>query len=268
MDIASSRADDNSETPFRNLLGLPDRLRYVAWVGTGRRWPFRCRLRNGPVLSIRPTPSSDWETAYEVFRLRVYATGLAPETVRRVVDVGGNVGYSCLFWCSTYLNARVLTYEPHPLHCELLSKHMEMNGYSGRVTLIPAGASAKPSTAVLTDNDIRSTVVQQQDAAPFVSRPVIQIKMVDFFDTVGPEPIDILKMDIEGGEYDILQDPRFDEVAARCRCMTMEWHKRAPNHLGGKWCEERLQKAGFTVRPGPEQSPSHDIGTFVAFRNS
>jgi FkbM family methyltransferase len=225
---------------------------------------FQCRLRNGPRLWIRPF-SSDWETAYEVFRLRTYDTGMAEEAVRRVVDVGGNVGYSCLFWCAMYPNARVLTYEPHPIHCELLQQHMEANGYSGRVRLIPAGAAAKASTAALSDNGNQSALVAQDSMN---AGPVIEIATVDFFETVGSQPIDILKIDIEGGEYDILQDSRFDDVAERCGCIVMEWHKRAPHHLGGRWCEERLRALGFCVRDVPAPSPTQDIGTILTFRNS
>jgi len=262
----TDRATRERGTPFRNLLVWPDRLRYYVWIARGRRQPFRCRLRSGPVLSIRPLPSSDFETAYEIFRRRVYDTGLASAAVHRVVDVGGNVGYSCLFWCSMYPNARVLTYEPHPAHCELLLRHMETNGYSDRVTLIPAGAAAKANTAVLSDKGIQSAVLQE-GTRPTGAQPVIDIKLVDFFQTVGADPIDILKIDIEGGEYEILQDCRFDDIAARSRCVVMEWHKRAPHHLGGQWCKERLIKAGFTVADAPEPSSAQDIGTLLAFRN-
>ena len=263
MDSMSSRTTDRGSTPFRNLLPFRDRLRYVAWTLRGRRHKFQCRLHNGPRLWIRPF-SSDWETAYEVFRLRTYETGIGADAVRRVVDLGGNVGYSCLFWCAMYPNAQVLTYEPHPVHSELLQRHMEANGYSRRVRLIPAGAAATASTAALSDNGNRSALVAQDLTN---AGPVIEIAMVDFFETVGSEAIDILKIDIEGGEYDLLQDSRFDNVAERCGCIVMEWHKRAPNHLGGRWSQERLRALGFAVRDMPDPSPMQDIGTILAFRN-
>jgi FkbM family methyltransferase len=200
-----------------------------------------------------------------VFRLRTYDTGLPPETVRRIVDVGGNVGYSCLFWCSTFPHAHVLAYEPHPVHCEILNWHIEANAYSDRVTLIPAGAASKASTATLVDDGIRSTLVHG-DGPGSRNRPVIEIKTVDFFETVGQDVIDILKIDIEGGEYELLQDSRFEDLSRRVRCIVMEWHKRAPHHLGGKWCEQHLTKMGMAVADAPEPTPTQDIGTLLAFR--
>ena len=61
-----------------------------------------------------------------------------------------------------------------------------------------------------------------------------RIKLVDFFAAVGDEPIDIFKMDIEGGEYDIMNDDRFDAVARRCRIIITEWHQFDARQLGGR----------------------------------
>jgi FkbM family methyltransferase len=79
----------------------------------------------------------------------VYDTGLETERVRRIVDVGGNVGYSLVFWCLSYPHARILTYEPHPLHCEIIRWHLDANGLSDRVTVLQAGAAVKSSSEVL-----------------------------------------------------------------------------------------------------------------------
>lgn len=261
----SSSMSDSDGTPFRNLLILPDRLRYIVWTLLGRHSTFQCRLRSGPILSIRPAPSSDWETAYEIFRVRVYDTGLETERVRRIVDVGGNVGYSLVFWCLSYPHARILTYEPHPLHCEIIRWHLDANGLSDRVTVLQAGAAVKSSSEVLIDDGIQSRIMHEGDPKPR-NRAELEIKTVDFFETVGTEPIDILKIDIEGGEYELLQDPRFDEVAGRSRCIVMEWHKRAPHHLGGKWCEHRISNLGFAVIVPPGTPSNADIGMIVAIR--
>ena len=261
--LVSSSVSVTNCTPFRNLLRFPDRWRYIAWTLLGRHGTLRCRLRSGPTLSIRPKPSCDLETSYEIFRLRVYDTGLAPEGVRRIVDVGGNVGYSLLFWCSSYPYARVLTYAP-PVHCELIKWHLQANGYSDRVTLLQAGAAGKDSNGVLVDDDIRSKIMKEGDSNPR-NRPLLEIRAVDFFETVGIEPIDILKIDIEGGEYELLQDPRFAQVAGRSRCILMEWHKRAPHHLGGDWCEQRLINLGFAVRL-PRASSTKDIGMLMGIK--
>jgi len=230
--------------PFRDLLTFADRARYLLWTLRGRRSELRCRMRSGLALSIRPAPSGDFTIAYEVFRVRMYETGLAPEEVRRIVDVGGNVGYTCLFWCTAFPKSSVLTYEPHPEHCRILEWHLRTNEFTDRVKLIPAAAASKASRATLVDSGECSRVVTEGNSS---GGSLIGIEAVDFFATVGPDPIDILKIDIEGGEYELLEDPRFDELAHRTKCVIIEWHQRAPSHHGGGWCEERLRGVGFTV---------------------
>lgn len=234
---------------FRDLLPLTDRLRYVAWRVSGANGTFRCRLRNGPRLSIRPNPSRDFDTAYEIFLLRIYETGLARESVRRIVDLGGNIGFSCLFWCWNYPAARVLTLEPHPVHCELLRRHLRENGCEDRITLLPAAAAARPGEARLTDDYDSSTVIQDAASNPR-HHSTLAIELVDTFKTIGPDPVDILKIDIEGMEYEIMNDARFEALADRTSCVLLEWHQREPHHRGATWCDDRLARLGFRVERG------------------
>jgi FkbM family methyltransferase len=246
---------------FRDNFEVIDRLRYIAWQLTGARNTFQGRFRHGPRISIRPRPSNDFDTAYEIFHGGIYQTGLAPTDVRRVVDVGGNVGDSCLFWCWRYPGAKVLAFEPHPEHCGILDWHIRVNNYNDRIELIRAGAASAAGRAVLTDEDDRSTMLTGSPGKPG-SNGVIAIERVDFFAAVGDEPIDILKMDIEGAEYELMADPRFDKIARRTRCVVMEWHVREPSHPGGDWCADRLAKLGFSV----EQQPLsvNDAGILIA----
>src|ERR1700749_1882302 len=104
--------------------------------GIVRKKSFRCRVLGGPRISIRPDPSHDYYTAKEIFSDRIYDCELDPGSVLRIVDLGGNVGYSCLFWCEKYPNASVLTFEPHPTHCRLLEWHVRKNRYTKRVNLV------------------------------------------------------------------------------------------------------------------------------------
>jgi FkbM family methyltransferase len=216
---------------------------------SGTRGVFRCRLRRGPKLSIRPKPSRDYDTAYEIFLLRIYDTCLEPQSVRRIVDLGGNVGYSCLFWCWNYPSASVLTFEPHPVHCELLAWHLRENSCSDRVTLLPAAATTHPGRASLTDEDDASTIVVGAGSTRRDCQ-TLAIETLDVFEAIGIEPIDILKMDIEGSEYEIMSDSRFDALLARTRYVIVEWHDREAHHLGAAWCQERLARLGFHVEAG------------------
>lgn len=207
-----------------------------------RNRPFRSRLLQGPKVSVRPLPSHDLQTACEIFIDRIYDCDLKPDTVRRVVDLGGNVGYSCLFWCEKYPKASVLTFEPHPVHCGSLQWHVKKNGYARRVELVAAAAGVRDGVANLSDEDDGSSLVHGTVANS------IGVRVVDVFQTLPDGPIDLLKMDIEGSEYDILEDPRFVALAARTRYVMLEWHLRGER--GEAWCRDRLSSLGFRVESG------------------
>ena len=249
--------DINCKMHFRNLLTLGNRLKYILWKVRKSPKPFLCQIRNGPTFSMRPAPCDDWNTAVEVFLLGIY--NLRPDdTVCRVIDLGANLGYSCLFWCWTYPRATVIAFEPHPLHCELLESNLKRNQYQDRVKLIRAGAAPVAGTAVLSDDGVGSSIARQSP-----SQSSIRVEMVDVFGAIDPGPIDILKMDIEGAEYSIMQDPRFDELASRIRYFIMEWHVYEPSHLGLAWCSARLKNLGFHVEVG---AAGPKYGMLKAFR--
>lgn len=233
---------------FRSLLPIGQRIRYLIWRLAGASRVFRCRLRSGLTISIRPRPSRDYDTAYEIFFLRLYRVELDAATVRYIVDLGGNVGYSVLFWCSNYPRAQVVTVEPHPVHCASLRRHLLDNGYSDRVQLLDAAAGSASGAAFLTDEDDASSVIDHDKGIP--GGGLIEVRKIDIFKSIGDRNVDILKMDIEGSEYEILSDSRFETLAARTRCIIIEWHQRAAEHLGLDWCRQRLEQSGFQVTAG------------------
>jgi FkbM family methyltransferase len=244
---------------FRELLPLVDRVRLGVWklLPAGRTLTVQV---DGFRLNLRPLPSRDFDTAYEIFHERIYS--LPPMSdVRTVVDVGGNVGMSCLWWAREYPNASIAAWEPHPTHCAIFADHICSNGYSDRVRLRPAAAGISDGTVSLTDDDDASTI-----GTSFRSARRIEVAMEDLFASAPAGRIDILKMDIEGAEYPILADPRFQQLAARTRYLLLEWHKRTPADLGEQWCMERLRECGFKVQADATSRGGGEFGIIRGVR--
>lgn len=169
-----------------------------------------------------------------------------------IVDLGASVGFAALDFAVHFPKARITLFEPHPVHCQLIRQHIRMNSLESRLHLVEAGAASLSRKAYLSDEDVCSTVSDTQSGFP--------IDLVDLFEFVGDAPIDILKMDIEGGEKELLNDPRFANL--KVRYLVMEWHE----NFGGdrQWCLDRLHAMGYRTAIRFDRGP---YGTLAATRD-
>lgn len=154
------------------------------------------------------------------------------------------MGYSCLFWCQQYPEARVTAFEPHPRHLQAISEHLSANHFSDRVKVVEAAAGSVKGEAHLVDSGSSSTITSSPTG--------FAVRVLDIFEMLEPN-IDIMKIDIEGGEYGLLDDPRFSSL--RPRTVVVEWHKRDGYSDSREWCRTRLQKLGYRTAIGVEDLP-------------
>ena len=233
---------------LRDLFRPADRLRYLLWRAASRGEALEVGLADGRRLAMRPPPAKDLMTAYELLLAGAYdppAELPDPRPVRTLVDVGANVGYSLVLFAAQFPEAQILAFEPHPAHLELVYRHVVANGLTDRVLVVGAAAAARDGLAYLTDREYESAVV----AGPGPGR--LPIRLRDFFgevEALGPRTIDLLKVDIEGGEYELIDDPRFERLDIRT--IVLEWHNTPDRPDGKSWCRDRLAGLGFELAAG------------------
>jgi FkbM family methyltransferase len=219
-------------------------VRYARWRGTGRPGDIRVRLRDGMTAIVRGR-GPDYCTLSEIYFQRQYdppvTLGGEPRTI---VDVGANVGYSCLWFLARYPRARITAFEPLPAHVVQLRAQLELNHAGERVTVVAAAAGTRAGSARFVEDGPGSHLAD--DAAP----GAIEVPVVDWFDHLPEGSIDLVKLDIEGAECDLLADERFPAVAARSRAVVVEWHTPRAGRGGRDWCADRLAAAGLVVRDG------------------
>jgi FkbM family methyltransferase len=230
---------------LRNLMPLPSKLRFILWRIAPLAREITFSLRTGEVLTMRRAPNLDLEVAFEVFASKIYLSPrpLRADSVRCVVDIGANVGYTVVFLARSFPDAQIVAFEPHPDNARIAMRNIAANHLDGRTTLHVAAAGITPGPAYLTDDSSASRV----NASRNHKVDVLPVKMMDFFETIGSREVDLLKIDCEGGEYDIVMDPRFESLNARA--VAMEWHRtlerpRADTELIG-----RLRECGWDVVP-------------------
>jgi FkbM family methyltransferase len=246
---------------FAGSLTLPSALAYAAWRVRGRRGGVSLALKSGPRFELRSNASgnNDYGVAYEVFVHDYYDDWkrTPADRVKFVVDLGANVGYSLLYFLHKYPHCRILAFEAHPAHCAQAERNLLFDGTRQRVELYCKAAGAAPRAMGLTDRRSSSALVET--TAP----EAIAVEVVDIFPLLEGRRLDLLKIDIEGGEYEILGDPRFTDLDIGA--IAMEWHSRGGGLDDKRWCEERLGSLGFTIE---EIFTTPSCGMFWARRDA
>jgi len=247
-----------SNVRFNKLFSLLDRLRYFHWRLAGEKSDISLTMKGGCILLMRARAKhvNDYGTAYDVFANQVYGADI-PEIhdVRFIVDLGANVGYASLYLASKYPSASVFAFEPNRACGQRALKLFDANGLSRRVTLLDAAASNVDGVAYFSHGGTSARIIQNPTHG-------FQVNTVDLFGWVKDKGvIDILKMDIESGEYPILADSRF--AALKCRTIVMEWHDTDQHPDGGAWCRDRLTSLGYRVT-SYVPDPQHKAGLLHA----
>jgi FkbM family methyltransferase len=214
------------------------------------------RLRTCDVTLALPTHRSSLELLYEVFIERCYEPPV-PLTPRgdlphlQVLDVGANCGVFAGYALCTWPSAHVTCVEPDPENLDTLRLFREANPqYS--ITIIEA--------AVTTFNG-EVNFESGLGAGSLISDKGSPTTAVDFFDLASD--MDFIKIDIERGEWPILEDPRLGQLNAAH--LVMEYHRRyAGDTEARETAESLLGDAAFTI---DEVVPNHwGHGTLKAHR--
>lgn len=143
------------------------------------------------------------DAAWEPATQQVLTERLGPG--KTYVDIGAWIGSTVL--PAAVMGARVLAFEPDPRALEELRTNLGLNpALAQRVTLIPSALGTGAGTASLTPpgdlGDSESSLVRA--ARPGVS-VAVEVQDIRGWLTEGHfEACDLLKMDVEGGEFALL----------------------------------------------------------------
>jgi FkbM family methyltransferase len=162
--------------------GLRNRERMIT-LANGLRIIYR--LNRGDLQSIREV----WFD--EVYQLPYSAN------VTRIVDLGANIGLTTLYFSQRYNLTHLVAVEPNPANASLVRKNCEMN----RIRAIVIEAAVGPSDAIAYFSD---SVDSNLGAVSAQGREVRMVSMATICSEGDIACIDLLKMDIEGGEQALL----------------------------------------------------------------
>jgi FkbM family methyltransferase len=237
-------------------------LRFFAREALHRRTGAVYGLRRAPLVRValrHATP--DPESFDQVF---VQGALAEPAPVRErldglgrppvVLDLGANVGVSAAWFAARWPGARIVCVEPDPYNLEALRRAAGRGGW--RVV----EAAAAPAAGTL----------EFAAGADSMSRAArgggTIVAAVDFFVLAEEERPDLVKIDIEGGEWGLLGDPRLASLSATA--IALEFHPHlCPAPDARAEAHARLRAAGYEVSEVPHVlGAPPDEGSIWAWR--
>lgn len=144
--------------------------------------------------------------AEDCYRLAWFLGPLLHQPVQ-VIDVGGHVGtFSCRL-AQLHPGASVMAFEPSPTSAQFLRRNVEQNGFDQRVAVFEQALAATSGFAVFDDNGAGSGLNGLVSAGHASGTgTATKVETVAFDDAVAsaPLPVAVVKIDCEGGEYDLV----------------------------------------------------------------
>jgi FkbM family methyltransferase len=198
-----------------------------------RRTPFprdfevTLNLPGGPATLTLRTVVGDIFVLYEILAGEVYCLPpemADPSQVRVIVDACANIGITSIYLADRYPQATIFSIEPHPDNFRILCANARNRPRIKPIQGCLCGENPGPRF-LSTDRPAWGNKLVAKGEGLEVRGLTVESVLQDF----GLEHIDILKIDIEGGEKEVFAQPRF---LSRVGLVMAELHfGYTPEHL-------------------------------------
>lgn len=167
-----------------------------------------------PVYYI--SPGEFLHAADELFQREIYKTAFK-KSDPLIIDCGANIGMSVVYFKAIAPNAHIIAYEPDTVNFELLEKNTR---HLQNVQNVKAAVW-------INENDLEFEDVGAQGSkiASSTSSEKLKIKIVKAIrlkDLLQQQKVDLLKIDIEGAEYEVIKDCK--DVLHHAENVFLEYH--------------------------------------------
>lgn len=148
-------------------------------------------------------------------------------------DVGGHVGYYAFLAAQRITNGFIYSFEPVPSNIEIFNKHLQLNKSKlpgERIALYPYAISDREKDVVISNDPLAKEGNTYISTSPrFINTPSsIKVKgtSIDAMIIQGCKPPDVIKIDVEGAEYDVLNGARdtINTYRPKILLATHDWH--------------------------------------------
>lgn len=194
----------------------------------------------------------------EIFVDHVYGPISTGGDARRIVDLGANIGLASLYFALQEPDAEIVAVEANLEAFRALAANLaQIPG--DRFALIDKAVSTRAGEVTfhvdhLTLGRLNASITGRNlEGKPADSIETFTVPCFDVADIL-QTPIDFMKVDVEGAEYEILGSPSV--VPSTVREMVVEFHDMGANLDQLIPLLEMLERRGFSLIQGPDR---HEI---------
>lgn len=236
-------------------------LRFLKAYITGDGWYDQITLRNGLVYDV--ANFDDMGVFYEIFIKGEY--GSIPQGKINVIDIGANNGLFALYCTYKNPHAQIHCCEPVPACAEHI-RQMSITNNLHNIHVHQLAVSDKEWTQNLYLGD--QTVAASLYEGIASGHNAITIKTDTLENIIHRNnlgKVDFLKVDCEGGEYDIFYSTSVDTLN-RCAYMAIEYHDIDEEKNGRKLYEYIKDILGETRNVRYHHHPAHPHNGFITVK--
>jgi FkbM family methyltransferase len=238
---------------LKNARRVPEILRCVgetpqwprltgAYLGfSWLKYPHLLRLRRGEHIQLQEI--TDLKAFWQIFLRRVYRV---EPSDRVILDIGANVGLFSLYAARQAPEAKIFAVEPFPATFNRLLEAVSEHGLNRRITCLNCAITGERGVRLMRNDSLPSQQRALVAAGGNTSGSMVEGKTLSSLLTEHDlTQVDLLKMDIEGAEYEVLLSIS-PEVLRTIRRIALEYHGDCAPH-SKQQIFTRLHEAGFRV---------------------
>jgi FkbM family methyltransferase len=170
-------------------------LGFKPFVPGANRLTLPVRLPTGHTLRIADI--SELRVLGEVFLDGIYDVPALPASAELILDLGANCGAASAFFAARYPAARIVAYEVDPQVAARAQRNLE--SLQVEIRALAVSDSGEPVRIVRPVGASWGTSAHAMDGEAFLA-PAASLDTI-----IGDSHVDLLKVDIEGSEYEALK---------------------------------------------------------------
>lgn len=164
-----------------------------------------------------------------------------------IIDIGAHIGLFCLYVRALNPNARIHAYEPGTENFQTLKKNLLRNHFEKNIIAknLAVAANGGPRSLYISLDSHNHSLINYQKTA--VIEKISAISLPKILEKTGP--VDLVKMDCEGAEFEILPSLSKDDFS-KIKSLYLEYHEYAEDlHFGD--LQKILQKNFSRIQVHP-----------------